>query len=526
MPKARLIRALVSFAAVLAAVLVIAWIALPQTRLALASQSEPLRGVNPAPAFPAGLEWINTEGEALTLEDLEGKVVLLDFWTYGCINCYHVIPDLKKLEEKYGDALVVIGVHSAKFDAEGDTRRIKQITHRYEREHPVVNDRGFAFWNRYGARAWPTLVLIDPAGNIVGKVAGEGHYELLDEAIGRLVDTFADAGELDREPLGYEAFWRSEGGDGGSFLAFPGKVLATDDRLYIADSNHHRIVVADHDGKVLHLVGSGEPALHDGDFASAAFRQPQGMALDPKGRLIVADTLNNAIRRIDFKSGKVTTLAGNGEQVYLRKDRYEASETGLNSPWDVLWHDGSIYIAMAGQHQLWRLDDGHDRLEVFAGSGREALTDGRRLEAALNQPSGLASDGDRLYFADSEASAIRYAEYPEGGRLRTIVGTGLFDFGDVDGQGDKVRLQHPLGIDHADGVLYVADTYNDKIKVVDPERRTARTLLGGDGSLYEPGGIDVHNGRIWIADTNNHAIKVYDLDKASLATVPVGGNAD
>ncbi|MDX1443819.1 MAG: thioredoxin-like domain-containing protein [Gammaproteobacteria bacterium] len=498
-----------------------AWLALPQTQLALAANSEPLRGVNPAPAFPKGLDWINTEGEALTLEDLEGKVVLLDFWTYGCINCYHIIPDLKKLEEKYGDALVVIAVHSAKFDAEGDTRRIRQITHRYEREHPVVNDRGFAFWNRYGARAWPTLVLIDPAGNVVGKVAGEGHYELLDEAIGRMIDTFADAGELDRAPLGYEPFWKSEEGDIDSFLAFPGKILVDDERLYIADSNNHRIVVTDHSGKVIHLVGSGEAALRDGSFDEAAFQQPQGMTLDPQGRLIVADTLNSAIRLVDFEKGEVTTLAGNGEQEYLREDRYEASGTGLNSPWDVLWHDGQVYIAMAGQHQIWRLDPGHDRIEVFAGTRREALTDGRRLDAALNQPSGLATDAKRLYFADSEASAIRYAEFAEDGRLRTIVGTGLFDFGDVDGSGPKVRLQHPLGIDHVDGLLYIADTYNDKIKVIDPADRSARTLLGGDGTLFEPGGLDVHGGKVWIADTNNHAIKVYDLATGKLSRLEV-----
>lgn len=515
------VRSLVSFAVFLAMVIAVSWVALPQARLALAAQSEPLRGTSPAPAFPRGLEWINTEGEALTLADLEGKVVLLDFWTYGCINCYHVIPDLKKLEDKYGDALVVVGVHSAKFDAEGDTRRIRQITHRYEREHPVVNDRGLAFWNRYGVRAWPTLVLIDPAGNIVGKVAGEGHYELLDEAIGRLVETYADAGTLDREPLGFEPFWKTEAGDIDSFLAFPGKVLVDDERLYIADSNHHRIVVTDHSGKVQYIVGSGEAALQDGTFHEAAFQQPQGMTLDPQGRLIVADTLNNAIRRIDFDAGTVTTLAGTGEQVYMRDDSYEAKDASLNSPWDVLFHDGQVYIAMAGQHQLWRLDLDSDHLEVFAGTRREALTDGPRLDAALNQPSGLATDGERLYFADSEASAIRYAEFAEDGRLRTIVGTGLFDFGDVDGRGDKVRLQHPLGIDYSDGLLYIADTYNDKIKIVDPDKRSSKTLLGSDGSLYEPGGLDVHDGRIWIADTNNHAIKVYDLESGKLETLEI-----
>jgi thiol-disulfide isomerase/thioredoxin len=520
----RLLRSLLVFGAAIAMVAAATWLSLPEKQLALAAKTDTLQGTQAAPEFPAGLDWINTDGDALSLEDLRGKVVLLDFWTYGCINCYHIIPDLKRLEARYGDALVVIGVHSAKFDAEGDTQRIRQITHRYERKHPVVNDADFGIWNRYGVRAWPTLVLIDPDGNIVGQVAGEGHYAVLDEAIGRLVDTFSERSKLNRSPLGYTPFWQLEEQDMDSFLRFPGKILATDDRLFIADSNHHRIVVTDHAGTVLEIIGNGQPQLRDGDFVTASFQQPQGMALDEQGRLLVADTLNSAIRRIDVEKRSVETLAGTGEQVYLRRDNYPADNTPLNSPWDVLVHAGDIYIAMAGQHQLWKLDPETKRLTAFAGTRREALADGPRLTGALNQPSGLASDGKRLYFADSEASAIRYAEFSDDGRLQTIVGTGLFDFGDIDGTGDRVRLQHPLGIDYSDGLLYIADTYNDKIKIIDPDKRTAKTLTGGDGSLYEPGGLDVHAGKVWIADTNNHAIKVYDIETGQLTALVISSN--
>ncbi len=483
--------------------------------LAVAATMPSIAGAVPAPAFPGGLDWINTGGEPVMLDELRGKVVLLDFWTYGCINCFHIIPDLKRLQEKHGNALVVVGVHSAKFESEGDTRRIRSIAQRYGRKEPIVNDHAFEIWRAYGVRAWPTLVLIDPAGNLVGQVAGEGHHALLDDAIGRLIAEFGT--RVDRTPLPFESA-RAEQED--TFLRFPGKILADErtQHLFIADSNHHRIVVTRFDGKVVEIIGDGTPGLRDGDIDDARFNQPQGLALNGD-TLYVADTSNNAIRCIDLETRTVTTVAGTGEQVYMQRDTYRARGTPLNSPWDVLWHDGLLYIAMAGQHQLWTYDPKKERLEAFAGTRREALVDGPRMEAALNQPSGLATDGKRLYFADSEASAIRYVDLASGD-VETVVGTGLFDFGDVDGRGDDVRLQHPLGIAFGDGMLYVADTYNDKIKVIDPGKRTSHTLAGG-GELFEPGGVAFAAGRLWIADTNHHAIVATPVAEPALERVKI-----
>lgn len=502
--------------AVFAAVLGIRWWE-TGGQLAVSAAVPTIAGNTPAPAFPADLDWINTGGEALSLEDLRGKVVLLDFWTYGCINCFHIIPDLKRLEEKYGNTLAVIGVHSAKFESEGDTRRIRSIAQRYERDEPIVNDNQFEIWRDYGARAWPTLVLIDPAGNVVGQVAGEGHYDLLDEAIGRLISEFE--GEIDRTPLQLKPAMNEMEE---TFLRFPGKILADEksQRIFIADSNHHRVVITNLDGDVQAIIGSGKRGLEDGKFASAQFHQPQGLALH-ENILYVADTLNSAIRRVDLENQRVETVAGTGKQVYMQRDRYPAKGTPLNSPWDVLWHDEKLYIAMAGQHQLWTYDPQREQLDVFAGTRREALTDGPRLKAALNQPSGLATDGKRLYFADSEASAIRYVDF-KNGEVATIVGTGLFDFGDVDGSDDSVRLQHPLGITYGNGKLYVADTYNDKIKVIDPETRESKILVGGGGEFFEPGGVSYAAGQLYVADTNQHRIVAYDLDAKRIEAVEIG----
>ena len=447
-------------------------------------------GTRAAPEFPDGLDWINTGGEPLKLSDLRGRIVLLDFWTYGCINCMHVIPDLKRLKQDYGDALVVIGVHSAKFENEGRTEAIRKVARRYGRTEPIVNDHEFTIWRAYGIRAWPTFILVDPRGNGVGKLEGEGHYETLHGVIGAMLTEFED--EMVAGPLPFDTAEPTADRAG---LAFPGKVLvdAASARLFIADSNNGRIVVASLDGEVQRVI--------DG------FEGPQGMALADADTLYVADTLASTIERVDLADGTVTRVAGDGSRDYLHDDRYDARETGLNSPWDVLWGDGVLFIAMAGQHQLWTLDPATGELAAFAGTRREMLRDGPRLEAGFNQPSGLALADGVLYVADSEASAVRAIDL-ENGTVTTLVGTGLFDFGDVDGTGDAVRLQHPLGVAVANGAVYVADTYNGKLKRLDPKTREVTTIAAG---FDEPGGLDVAGGRAYVADTNHHAIRVVDL---------------
>ncbi len=482
-------------------------------------------GTVPAPDFPPGLDWLNVE-RPLSLSELRGKIVLLDFWTYGCINCIHVIPDLQRLEEKFADELVVIGVHSAKFANEGETDNIRQIILRYELAHPVINDNNFAVWQTYGANAWPTFVLIDPEGNVLGFHSGEGIYDLFNQVIIGMIAEFDARKLIDRTPLTLKLERENLAN---SPLLFPGKVLAdvANGRLFIADSNHNRIVVTDLDGVVQAVIGNGRSGLQDGSFETAQFFRPQGLALADANTLYVADTSNHAIRKVDLAVGTVETVAGNG-----RQGRYEVFEgmgtaVSLNSPWDVLFVDGILYIAMAGQHQLWQYDPASQNVRVFAGSGREELVDGPPFQAGLNQPSGLATDGNLLYIADSEASAIRTASL-SGAGLQTIVGTGLFDFGDVDGSGSAVRLQHPLGVVYADGLLYVADTYNHKIKLIDPTTRSSVTFLGtgedgwrdGEKPLFaEPGGLSFGDGLLYIADTNNHVIRIANIAEHTVTTL-------
>lgn len=432
----------------------------------------------------------------------------------------HLLPQLRKLEGWFGDELVVIGVHSGKFIAERVTANIAAAAERLDVRHPVVNDRQYRIWRAYAVNAWPTLILIDADGRVVGQHAGEIMAEELEPAVRQVVADAESRGVLDRSPLPLEPEAAPRSATGGG-LRFPAKVLADErsGRLFIADTGHHRIVVArlEADGTravVEAVVGSGAARLADGGYDDAAFQHPHGLAL-AGNRLYVADTANHAVRVVDLDARRVETVAGTGEMGRSLGEGGKGREVALRSPWDVLALDDALYVAMAGSHQIWRLDLAAGEIVPWAGSGAEALHDGPRARAALAQPSGLATDGVRLYFADSESSAIRGAGLGGGGEVDTVVGTGLFDFGDRDGEGDRVRLQHPLGIAWREGELYVADTYNGRIKVVDPGSRRARTWAGGEGELWEPGGLSIAAGRVYVADTNHHRIA-----HASLAATP------
>ena len=454
----------------------------------------------------------------------------------------HVFPQLRKMEEKYADELVVIGVHSAKFPNEKYADNVLLAAQRYELKHPIVNDAEFQVWRQYACRAWPTLMFVDPEGKVIGKHEGELPYEAFDDLLGRMIAEFDEQGKIDRRSLGLKPEVVEK-----SALAFPGKVLADGpgNRLFIADTNHNRVVIADLDGQVQAVVGSGAEDFADGDYASAAFNHPQGMELVGE-TLYVADTENHAIRRVNLAAGTVDTIAGTGEQGHDRRAQGPGRQIALSSPWDLAHHEGTLYIAMAGIHQLWRLSLADGMVCPHAGTGGENIDNGPLATATLAQPSGIVVGADRqgdaaLYFADSETSSIRSAGIdPVTGRVATLVGIDLFAFGDRDGVEHHVRLQHPIGIEWREGELFIADTYNHKIKKVLPLTRSVQTILGsgavglhdGAGRLVtfsEPSGLSFaifDDGReplLYIADTNNHAIRVADLQADEVRTLELRG---
>jgi len=430
------------------------------------------------------------------------------------------------LEKKYPNEVVVLGVHSPKFDNEKDPKSIAKAMQRYELNHPVINDAERKIWTTYNVQAWPSVGIIDPEGYLVAVYPGTEHiYNDADKVIAKLRSTHRASRTLNEKPIYFTKQQAEKAAS--SPLWFPGKVLAdgAGKRLFIADSTHHRIVLTDLDGKKIAIAGTGKPGHTNGPFDRATFNDPQGLALD-KDTLYVADRKNHLIRALDLKKQTVRTIAGvAGHQGTDIRRGGDAVRTGLNSPWDLLVHDGRLYIAMAGHHQIWEMDLGKHTVVPFAGNGFENLMDGPPAGSCFAQPSGLATDGIRLYVADSEVSAIRTVPF-DGGDIATLTGTGLFDFGDADGVYPKSRLQHALGVVFVDGKLYVADTYNSKIKVIDPQKRLCTTFAGGDkkARLFdEPGGISYADRKLYVADTNAHRIQVIDLDTKEVRTLKLQG---
>ncbi|MBT2512220.1 NHL domain-containing thioredoxin family protein [Arthrobacter sp. ISL-30] len=510
-----------------------------------------------------GRGWLNTGGKSLDLEALRGKIVLLDFWTFCCINCLHVLDELRPLEEKYSDILVTVGVHSPKFEHEADPVALAAAVERYEIHHPVLDDPELETWKAYTARAWPTLVVIDPEGYIVAHLSGEGHADGLRVLVEELVAEHDAKGTLHRGDGMYVAPEPTSG-----TLRFPGKVTTLANGNYlVVDSGHHRLVELrpDHE-TVERVIGSGTKGYLDGQAEVAQFNEPQGVALLPAEiawkvgyDAVVADTVNHRLRGVTLSSGYVQTLAGNGVQRLLDAGPARVSESGagtwaandggaaapaeashhpadfagdavdvgflgrgdavsLSSPWDVVWSEKlqRIVIAMAGTHQLFAFDPLSSNVSILAGSGLEGLLDGPAEEAWFAQPSGLAIDaaGD-VWVADSETSALRRVAISESGvTVHTAVGKGLFDFGFRDGDAAAAMLQHPLGVTVLpDGSVAMADTYNGAVRRYDPATNTVSTLARG---LAEPSDLVLVQ-----PDDGDPLLLVVESNKHQLVLVPI-----
>ncbi|HEY0972214.1 MAG TPA: thioredoxin-like domain-containing protein [Gemmatimonadales bacterium] len=479
-----------------------------------------------APDFPDGLDWIHTGGRPISVRDLRGRVALLDFWTYGCINCIHVLPHLRELERRFGDRLVVIGVHSGKYLAERVPERIREASIRLGATHPIVNDRQFRIWRAYAVRGWPTAVLIDARGRVVATRGGEFTAELLAPVIERLIAESGEVGGGDGIGAPPPTYLPERPALAPGALRYPGKVAGERItggvvRLAVSDTGHHRVLVgALRDGgrrlAVTHVVGCGEPGLVDGPLDAARLTAPQGVALDGD-TLFVADAGNHAVRRVDLADGVVRTIAGTGARVMSQEERRAGA---LASPWSVAMSGGELYVAMAGTHQLLAMRPDGSRPRVHAGQGGEELRDDLLERALLAQPMGLAAAGDHLWFADAESSAVRRAGTGRGGRVDTAVGTGLFDFGDRDGVGDEVRLQHPqdVAVHPGTGRVLVCDTYNDALRWLDPVTRRVESWVRG---LHEPGGVAILGDHAYVADTNAHRVVAVHVDTGAVEEVVI-----
>lgn len=550
----------------LACVLALSWTGSPVAAQAPKANAKAAQQENPfpqrvrVPDFSNDTTWLNSG--PLTKADLKGKYVLFDFWTYCCINCMHILPELKKLEQQFPNNLVVIGVHSAKFHTERETDNIRNAILRYEIEHPVINDADHSIWKDWGINSWPSIIMLDPEGMGVWGRSGEFKAEQIAQIINATLPFYRQAGLLDEKPLTFKLEKIEP-----TPLRFPGKILADEkgNRLFISDSNHNRIVIATLDGKLIDTIGRGDIGKSDGDFQTASFNRPQGCALTGE-TLYVADTENHMIRKVDLTKKTVTTVAGTGEQASnpwpghvpgappVRKLYVGPPKTTeLTSPWALNIHENEkhekdLYIAMAGSHQIWKMPLDEKEIGPYAGNALEDIVNGFLLPrepfgttgaSSFAQPSGLSADGSWLYVADSEGSSIRKVPFKKGTlEVDTVVGsdhlargTRLFAFGDQDGKKSEVKLQHCLDVDFLDGKLYVADTYNNKIKVVNSKTGDTKTLAGTHepgssdepAKFHEPEGLTHAKGKLYVADTNNHLIRTIDLASGKVRTLTIDG---
>jgi thiol-disulfide isomerase/thioredoxin len=460
-----------------------------------------LAGVSTRPRVRApellGRGWLNTGDKSLRIADLRGRWLLLDFWTFCCVNCLHVLDELRPLEEKYADELVVVGVHSPKFEHEADPEALKAAVERYAVHHPVLDDPELITWQAYTARAWPTLVLVDPEGYVVAQYAGEGHAHAIDALVAELREEHLakrtlQPGDSPYVPPPVQS----------TDLRFPAKALPLPDgTVLVADAGHDELVLLDADDRVVRRF--------------PGFREPNGLCLLPDGvaaevgyDVVVADTVGHRLAGLTLAPGETRTLAGDGTQ-WMQGDGTER----LSSPWDVAWWQDRVWVAMAGIHQLWTFDPRTGAVEATAGTTNEGLLDGPLAQAWFAQTSGLAADGDRLWLADSETSSLRWVE---DGQVHTAVGSGLFDFGFRDGMPEHAMLQHPLGVTVLpDGSVAVCDTYNGAVRRYDTATREVATLATG---LAEPSGAFVDGEHLVVVESTAHRLTRLRLGEAALRT--------
>ncbi|WP_265445221.1 NHL domain-containing thioredoxin family protein [Flexivirga meconopsidis] len=456
----------------------------------------------------AGRGWLNTGDRTVSLADLRGKVVVLDFWTFCCVNCLHVLDELRSLESEFADQLVLIGVHSPKFEHEADPDALVAAVERYAVHHPVLDDPELRTWRAYTARAWPTLVVIDPEGYVVAQLSGEGHAHGLTVLIRELLEEHRAKGTLRSGDGPYVPPAAAQ-----TALRFPGKIAAVGDGSYlVSDTAHHQVVQLEADLET-ERARFGGPEV---------FNEPQGLLVLPDEAaarvgydVLVADSVNHRVASIRLSDGEIRVQAGTGEQLRERSGSGPALKQPLSTPWDLAWWIDRVVIAMAGTHQLWALhlaqDTADNSVAVLAGTSGEGLLDGPAQDALLAQPSGLATaaDGSRVWIADSETSALRSIALDDSGfRLQTYVGKGLFDFGHVDGPAADALMQHPLGVTELpDGSVAVADTYNGAVRRYDPATGEMSTLATG---LAEPSDVLVEQdgdaARLLVVESAAHRV--------------------
>lgn len=467
-----------------------------------------------APEFPDTTEWVNTE-KPVRLENHRGKVIMLDFWSSCHVGCLESQADIQYLENKFRDGLVVVGIHSPKFTHECTSHAIRQAIARQQVRHPVINDSSYDMWKRFRIKRSPSFIFIDTEGYIIGALSGAGRRHQIEGLIQKNLMQAEVKNSRNKTP-----FPLTEPQESRQLLSYPGRILATSDRLYISDSGHNRVLECNHEGKVLRRFGTTMAGLLDGELEESSFCNPQGLA-KIGDYLYVADAGNHALRRIHLPRGEVHTVIGNGNKgVITNQDYADPGVAQLNFPWALHHHNGSLYISLAGQHQIWRWNLSMNQLAPLTGKGEEGLKDGVACDTLFAQPCGISSNSDGLFVADASSSSIRTIRMPDI-NVSTLIGKGLNDYGNQDGPATVARLQRPMDIayDEKRDLLWICDTYNHTLKYLRVSASAVGTLdLSG---LDEPGGLSLLEDYLWVVNTNKHEISRLDLAKGNAEVINI-----
>ncbi len=463
--------------------------------------------------------WLNVS-RPLERDDLKDRIILLDFWTYACVNCIHAIPEIKKLEQEFGNKLTVIGVHSGKFSNEKDFDSIKKAVLKYDISHPVINDEALKIWNSFEVNAWPSFILINPHGNVVKRYVGEEDIQYIRKDVKRMVGKYRY--QLNRNDL---PEFLEKNKIAMRVLSYPSKITYSNKfsyksyngaALFIANSGRNEILVTTLGGEILLEIGSKSAGFQDGNITQARFNNPTGL-LYKNQKLYVADTANHAIREIDFKENKVITLLGTGLRGQkIRGQGIAARDTTLASPSDIEFYpdEDNLAIANSGTHQILKFNLKNKTVSVLAGDGLEGIIDGIYPKNSLAQTSDLKAFGTKLYFIDSETSSLRVLN--KNGEVETLIGKGLFEFGQKDGDKNNALMQHPLGLTVSSKGVYISDSFNHTIRKYDFASKKLYDFiangkkgeeLGKTTNFDEPDGIIfIDEKEFIVCDTNNNRL--------------------
>jgi len=455
-----------------------------------------------APELPGSIEWFNVD-RPVRLADLHGMLVLLDFSLGDTACSRHSQHELNRLAGRFSDELVILCAHLPELPAAMRRSHVRSLISRQDVRFPVLHDPERVCRALFGIHDQPVRILIDRDGCIVGTSHGIGKQSHLERVIAHQISL---CGGWARRGPPFKV--RLEPATRGT-LHFPTRLIVAHDRLYIADSGNNRILMTTKQGGILREYGGVAAGFVDGPAGSAAFDNPQGLCRVDE-YVYVADTGNHAIRRINLRTDEVETLAGTGSDAGQDLSKLSMPrDCVLNTPCDVLFRRGQLFIAMTGLHQVWRLSMIDNVLSIFAGSGAAGSADGPSHLASFTQPVSLAWCDGRFYCVDAGSGTVRCID-PVSGYVTTLQ-VGADRAG--TGAAGMEQLQHPLDItsDERRKRLWIADTWNNTIRSVDIRVRPATRGVSGR-RLDEPAGLAFDNNTLYIANTNAHEVLRVDTD--------------